>query len=446
MGRRRSITAGAGISLGAALGIAGPAAGADFTVTSIADDGGGAEMTLREAIQAAEANDNAAVDRILFRSGLSGTITLNGSQLPTIAEPLHVVGPGASGLTVSGNGQSRVFYAYPDPGDDVTVSGLTITGGEAGGAPGGGIRSLRADLVVLNSTIVGNDAFNGGGVAAFLGTATIRNSTISGNTANVTAGGVSSSYGRLRILSSTISGNGAAADGGGVYSSDSSLAPTLTDTVVANNTAPTGPDLGTDAGVHEDQFGASFSLIESTSSVTVNSTVAGSNLFAIDPKLGPLAANGGPTATHALLAGSPAINKGSSGAPGSDQRGAPRSGRPDIGAYERARCGGALINLVGTSGADLLRGTPGRDGILGLGGGDRLLGLGGADGLCGGGGRDRLIGGKGRDRLLGGAGVDLLLGGKGRDVLLGGKGRDRLRGGPGRDLLRGGPGRDRQRQ
>src|SRR5438045_8503037 len=54
-----------------------------------------------------------------------------------------------------------------------------------------------------------------------------------------------------------------------------------------------------------------------------------------DPLLGPLADNGGPTRTHALLPGSPAINAGnSSGAPATDQRGAGRVGPVDIGAYE----------------------------------------------------------------------------------------------------------------
>jgi hypothetical protein len=52
-----------------------------------------------------------------------------------------------------------------------------------------------------------------------------------------------------------------------------------------------------------------------------------------DPKLGPLADNGGPTKTMALLAGSPAIG-GGAGCPSTDQRGEPRKGACDIGAYQ----------------------------------------------------------------------------------------------------------------
>ena len=154
-----------------------------------------------------------------------------------------------------------------------------------------------------------------------------------------------------------------------------------------------------------------------------------SDILNVPARLGALADNGGPTATHALLRGSPALDRGG-GCPTVDQRGLPRAlgGRCDIGAYELARCGRVVVNRVGTSEADRLNGTRRADGVVGLGGNDVLRGRGGRDGLCGGSGRDRLLGGKGRDRLLGGPG------------------RDRLFGGPGRDVLRGGPGRDLQRQ
>lgn len=53
-----------------------------------------------------------------------------------------------------------------------------------------------------------------------------------------------------------------------------------------------------------------------------------------DAKLGPLADNGGPTKTHALLAGSPAINTGTSCTVQVDQRYVPRTAQCDLGAYE----------------------------------------------------------------------------------------------------------------
>lgn len=153
--------------------------------------------------------------------------------------------------------------------------------------------------------------------------------------------------------------------------------------------------------------------------------------------------NGGPTSTLALLAGSPAINAASEAAPGSaaeacaasDQRGAPRSDC-DIGAYELVKCQGAVVNIVGTNGPDILRGGEGSDAILGLGGADEVLGGGGGDAICAGGGNDLLRGGSGNDRLTGSAGKDRLFGEGGRDRL---NTRDGVRG---NDLANGGAGKD----
>src|SRR5439155_22171585 len=129
-------------------------------------------------------------------------------------------------------------------------------------------------------------------------------------------------------------------------------------------------------------------------------TPAAHDLAGGDPMISLLSRNGGPTLTSTLLAGSPAINAGNPATPGSgggacepaDQRGVPRSlgGRCDIGAYELTKCQGALVDVVGSSGADTLTGASGRDGVLGLGGNDTLHGLGGDDGLCGGPGSDLL--------------------------------------------------------
>jgi hypothetical protein len=76
----------------------------------------------------------------------------------------------------------------------------------------------------------------------------------------------------------------------------------------------------------------------------VNGDMVGTAANPIDPRLGPLANNGGPTQTHALLAGSPAIDHGdNTNAPATDQRGVarPRDGdhngsrAVDIGAFEK---------------------------------------------------------------------------------------------------------------
>src|SRR6185369_6011365 len=212
-------------------------------------------------------------------------------------------------------------------------------------------------------------------------------------------GAIQNASNALTLRSTTVSGNSAASRGGAVYSFTSTPDPTLTNTIVANNTAPLGPDLY-QAG---DTFNATFSLIENPA----DATIAGSpNITGQDPKLLALADNGGPTQTQALSDGSPAIDQGL--ASGADQRGAPRpfdfaqialagSNQADIGAYERVLCGGVLVNKIGTAANDTITGTSGPDGILGLGGADLLKGLGAGDGLCGGDGKDKLKGGAGKD-------------------------------------------------
>ena len=150
-----------------------------------------------------------------------------------------------------------------------------------------------------------------------------------------------------------------------------------------------------------------------------------------NPQLGPLADNGGPTDTHALVPGSPAIDAGPPDAPPTDQRGVPRSS--DIGAYEYATCGGRWSTGSAprattsspaprppTASSPWAATTSSRDSPA-------------RTRLCGGNGKDSLKGGKGNDKLNGGKGKDKLNGGKGKDRLSGGKGKDRCDGGQGRD-------------
>ena len=266
---------------------------------------------------------------------------------------------------------------------------------------------------------------------------TIENSTISGNRANEYGGGAlfldfDDPPAPLNIRSTTISGNTAGASpdpaGGGLFLYGVPTARTMANTIVADNTAAAGPDIAT---VGPAALDASFSLVENPSGANLT---GGPNVLGQDPKLAPLADNGGPTPTQALLVGSPAIDQGQ--ASGADQRGAPRpfdlagvalagDNNADIGAYERVTCGKALVNEIGTAGKDTISGTKGADGILGLGGKDTLKGLAGKDGLCGGPGKDKLKGGGGNDTLLGQGGKDTLIGGKGKDKLKGGGGKDK---------------------
>src|SRR5262245_38241251 len=106
---RTKVAAGAGLALGATPGITGTAHATDFTVSNLNDSGGG---SLRQAI--VDADNNPGGDRVLFQSGLSGTINLTSGQL-YVGDPVDVVGPGAGKLTINAT-NDRVAYLYPGDG------------------------------------------------------------------------------------------------------------------------------------------------------------------------------------------------------------------------------------------------------------------------------------------------------------------------------------------
>ena len=232
----------------------------------------------------------------------------------------------------------------------VTVTRSTIAGNTR--LQGGGISfgsatdstGVLGSLTVIQSTISGNTAKFAGvtkfgiGAGIYLGsstTTTILDSTISGNTAETGGGGIEADGTglALTISGSTISGNGApAGQGGGVEVTGGAAPPVLRDTIVAGNT-------GGDVAGALDPTG-SYDLIGDGTGMTgipANGLgmQVGTAAAPIDPRLGPLQANGGPTFTQALLAGSPALGAGSGEATAdTDQRGVPRRAVEDIGAYQ----------------------------------------------------------------------------------------------------------------
>jgi hypothetical protein len=111
--------------------VAAPAFAATVAVANTNDAGVG---SLRDAIAGAAAGD------VLDLSGLSGSIVLSSGEL-VITKDLTITGPGAGSLSIDGDSTSRVFSI--DSGNTLTISGLTITGGNGVGATqsgnGGGV-------------------------------------------------------------------------------------------------------------------------------------------------------------------------------------------------------------------------------------------------------------------------------------------------------------------
>src|SRR5262249_25464548 len=154
--------------------------------------------------------------------GLNGqTITLTGGQL-LLNKDLTITGPGAGLLTVSGNHTGRVFEVAP--GATVSLSGLTIAGGQVHDR-GGGILNARpgtgshdggrlpARSGLLATTTVRNGGIGGG--IENCGTLTVSNSTLANNTAEAGGGGGIENSGTLTVSNSTLANN-AAQGGGGI--------------------------------------------------------------------------------------------------------------------------------------------------------------------------------------------------------------------------------------
>ncbi len=372
------------------------------------------------AITQANANTNPAgsmitFDPTVFNSSSPQTIILTSTlELSEAPWPEVIQGPGANAATISGNNAVGVFQV--DPATTATLSGLTITEGSTDNG-GGGIDNAGA-LTVTGCTIADNSARYGGGIgnggtltvtdstiednSGFGGAvfnssfwpATITDSTIKGNSrfgvvsvgdltaANCTiadnsAGGIFLFGGSLTLTNSTVtanSGNGvreggsgssvtlsvtnctiADNSGGGIAVGYGAL--TLDNSIVACNTGSGGADVE----------GAPSSLVAYNNLVGVDGTgdltAPNGNIVGVNPLLGPLQNNGGPTETMALLAGSPAIGAGSvalaveaNGNPlTTDQRGPgyPRivNGTVDIGAYEAGTASVYTVDLTGDSGS-----------------------------------------------------------------------------------------------
>jgi hypothetical protein len=232
-----------------------------------------------------------------------------------------------------------VFNQYP-----TFITGCVFIGNSAGEGGEGGALFL-GDGIIRDSLIAGNavgstshEDAQGGGIWNF-GTLRIENSTIANNTSGAQSQGAGIYNDGVLILdNSTLSGNsaGESSNGGAIFNeADDGASVSVANTIIAGNTAPAGPDY----------FGAfasrDYNLIGNTEG---NAGATANDFINVDPLLGPLQDNGGPTATMALLPRSVAIDHGDPGfdpnafAPAmtGDQRGAARidNDRLDIGSYE----------------------------------------------------------------------------------------------------------------
>jgi hypothetical protein len=371
--------------------------------------GGDARGDLRYCIT--HANSNLGADVIEF--SVTGTIYLT-ATLPTLTSEIDIRGPGAKVLSVSAQVGASYRIFSMDTYQPVKISGVSIRKGSSGiwnfglgpvtisdvivaentsAYTGGGIYNAGR-MTLLRSTVHFNRVISswcqqpiyGGGIHnAF--ELTVIDSTISGNLAHCISaprpayGGGISNFHHLAIINSTVVGNESRAyvefdnfaAGGGIYNDgaavirDSTIADNTTgysgggisnedrlrlyNSIVAGNRACSYFSCDVwDNDISGPIFSSGYNLIGDT---TGGSGFEPTDLLNVDAGLNPLADNGGPTQTMALLPGSLAIDAGDpnpADPPEWDQRGPgfPRivNGRIDIGAFEVQATGAPSTNIL----------------------------------------------------------------------------------------------------
>ncbi len=298
----------------------------------------------------------------IFSSSISNNQLLKSSSAPVGGGGIFL--SGGEGLIIESTLISQNASTYSGGGILTLKVPMQITDSavteNSAAHRGGGIFNFSGKMLLIERTeISGNTSEDSGGgislvgVDSFDGNAfTITNSTISGNASFENGGGINSLSSALLVINSSISGNRARYSGGGIAQTNGSVA-SFAHTIITNNTSDANMNgSGNGGGI----FGGPVSLDHTIVAGNHDNSGVANDIAGVFNStyslvgfgaqfLGPLADYGGPTLTHALLPGSPAINagdpnlvQGQAGLPEFDQRGAPFArvvgGRIDIGAYE----------------------------------------------------------------------------------------------------------------
>jgi len=289
---------------------------------------------------------------------VNGTLLITGSAMtnndvdggagtpnPGNGGALHITGVTTTTISnseVSDNDAKREGGGlWNQTGSTMTVNNTTIDSNTASGPDavhgGGGIFNNGGSLIVNASTVSNNISDgtlgNGGGIHVKTGTALVTLSTISGNSSANMGGGVYSNA-QATVNASTVALNSATNSGGGI-TNNSATAVTLKNTVVAKNDAGTNFDLSSATAVYVSNGYNLIGQDDSAVFTSVTGDIEGTTALPIDPLLGLLADNGGPTLTHLPLADSRLYNAGDPADLFNDQTGAAVfGGIRDIGAVE----------------------------------------------------------------------------------------------------------------
>jgi Ca2+-binding RTX toxin-like protein len=321
---------------------------------------------------------------------------------------------------------------------------------------GGGIRNTggNASLTIEDTTLSANTSDDAGGALLNTAEAVLTNSTVSGNSAvgnpALTPGGSAlwnGVFGNLVLNNTTVADNLTYGIG------NQQLAPNNGGSVTLRNSIVDGNSIADCSGFPITS--ADFNL-DSDNSCNL---IAANDQPAAVAGLGALADNGGLTETHALSAGSPAVNNipavdcmADTNGDGvvdtnvnRDQRDRTRNLPCDSGSYEYIPelCNGLPATIVAGPTDVVITGTAGNDVILGNDLSNTINAGDGDDTICAGKGNDKIKAGSGDDTVLGGKGNDVIKGQGDNDSLDGGAGNDKIFDGDGDDVTRGGRGKDK---
>ena len=284
----------------------------------------------------------------LIESNVTSCVVLDGGAIYNFGN-LNIVSS-----TITGNDARYSGGGIYNSGT-LSVSYSIVSSNIATGYSGGGIAN-QGVTSITESTISGNNAgIDGGGIYNLLGplvTIALTNTTISGNGAGSRGGGIEN-FGTQTMNNVTITQNTASGAGGYEVFNNGSVGGSISmgNTIIAGNTSGGVESDCSTAGQlpgrgSPNNVSLGYNLIQDPTGCLLTGNTS-TNITGVNPWLGNLTNNGGPTPTVALLPGSPAIDAGSSSTPGSggsacaitDQRGLfrPQGARCDIGAFEATR-------------------------------------------------------------------------------------------------------------
>ncbi|HEX5620524.1 MAG TPA: choice-of-anchor Q domain-containing protein [Solirubrobacteraceae bacterium] len=298
------------------------------------------DCTLREAVALSNGSQPVLLP--------AGVYKLTQGPLATPAQQTIIYGAGlgsqqssgARTTIIDGNNAGRVVQI--PSGGNVTLVGVTLTGGRAATGAGAFVAS-GGTLFLYNSIVRENVATSRGGGLQAAGTLEVIQSTVADNRASVGGGAAIESTGVFYVVESTVSDNTATGGGGAVAAAgpyqfhNATISggflgePGSSGGAFATNTIFAGPGAacgGNVASTPHTSWSGNLASDSSCGLAPAEGTVA-------DPRLGPLRNNRGATDTRALQEGSPAINTGDANfCVGSDQRGAAAVNTCDKGAFE----------------------------------------------------------------------------------------------------------------